>query len=144
MTKHNKHYYEKDRNKPLKREIKYFKMSEFDSPDLEGSGEKFMNMDFVRLLDEARELAGVPFKITSGYRTEEYNVSLKKRGFKASPTSAHMRGLAADISTPDSETRFKVVESLIRLGARRIGVGKTFVHVDTDSKKSQKVMWHYY
>ena len=144
MTNHNKYYYEKDRNKPLTRQIKYFKLSEFDSPDLEGSGEKFMNMDFVRFLDEARELSGVPFKINSGYRTKEYNVSLKKRGFKASSTSAHMKGLAADISTPDSKTRFKVIESLIRLGAKRIGVGKTFVHVDTDSKKSQNVMWHYY
>ena len=141
--KHNKHYYEKNRNLPVERKIKFFTLDEFDSPDMKGSGEN-MNMDFVRKLDEAREYAKVPFKINSGYRTKEYNISLKKRGFKASPTSAHMEGLAADISTPDSKTRFLVLESLIRVGFKRIGIGKTFIHADTSETKSQEVLWHYY
>jgi zinc D-Ala-D-Ala carboxypeptidase len=143
--KHSKHYYEKDRNLPINpvREIKFFTLDEFDSPDLKGSGEK-MSLDFVRKLDEARELAGVPFKINSGYRTKEYNISLKKRGYHASPTSAHMKGLAADISTPDSKTRFLVLESLIKVGFRRIGIGKTFIHADIDESKSQEVLWTYY
>ena len=50
----------------------HFKTAEFDSPDLAGSGEN-MNEDFLRMLDNARDLAGIPFKINSGYRTEAKN-----------------------------------------------------------------------
>jgi zinc D-Ala-D-Ala carboxypeptidase len=143
MKEHNKHYYEKDRNLPVERKIKFFKLSEFDSPDMKGSGEN-MDLNFVRKLDEARELAKIPFKINSGFRTPEYNIALKKRGYHVASNSAHMNGLAADISTPDSKTRFLVLESLIRVGFNRIGIGKTFIHADTSGTKSQEVLWHYY
>jgi len=138
-----KHYYEKDRNLPMKRKIKFFHLSEFDSPDVEGSGQN-MKLDFVRKLDEAREVAGVPFRITSGYRTKEYNKQLKKRGYKASTNSAHLKGLAADIATPNSEIRYKILSALIRVGFNRIGIGKTFLHADTDQTKTPEVCWHYY
>ena len=36
--------------------MKYFKLSEFDSPDLIGSGEE-MKQSTLNLLDEAREVA---------------------------------------------------------------------------------------
>ena len=140
MPKHNKLYYEKDRNKPLTREIKYFKLSEFDCPCEKGSG-KNMDLDFVRLLDEAREIAGVPFKINSGYRCKERN---EKIGGVKSSSHTNIPCNAADISASDSVKRYKIINALIRCGARRIGIGKTFIHVDTDSKKSQDVMWHYY
>jgi len=136
-------YWETDRNLPVKREIKYFTLDEFDSPDEKGSG-KNMVMDFVRKLDEARELAGIPFRITSGYRTEAYHNDLKKRGYQTSPTSAHKKGLAADISTRDSITRFKVMNALIQVGFKRIGVGKNFIHADIDESKTQNVLWTYY
>ena len=55
--------------------LKYFKLSEFDSPDEVGSGSK-MNYTFLEKLDKARGLAEIPFKITSGYRTKEYNEDL--------------------------------------------------------------------
>ena len=138
-----KHYYEKDRNLPMKRKIKFFHLSEFDSPDVEGSG-KNMKLDFVRKLDEAREVAGVPFRITSGYRTKEYNEQLKKKGYKASTNSAHLKGLAADIATPNSQIRYKILSALIRVGFNRIGIGKTFLHADTDQTKTPEVCWHYY
>jgi hypothetical protein len=53
-------------------ELKYFKPHEFDSPDQKNS---HVNMDneFLRMLDTAREYSTVPFKITSGYRTESHN-----------------------------------------------------------------------
>ena len=52
--------------------LKYFKLSEFDSPDQVGSGKK-MNKKFLEKLDYARHNAGIPFKINSGYRTEARN-----------------------------------------------------------------------
>ena len=43
-------------------ELKYFKLSEFDSPDELGSGSK-MDKKFLEQLDYARHNADVPFKI---------------------------------------------------------------------------------
>ena len=59
----------------------HFKLEEFDSPDLPGSGAEFMDEEFLNLLDRARDEAGVSFKITSGFRTPEYSIDLKKRGY---------------------------------------------------------------
>ena len=121
---------------------KYFKLSEFDSPDSGGSG-KNMSSEFLQLLDEARELAGIPFKINSGFRTKDYNQSLLDRGYKASKTSSHMKGLAADISVTDTRSRWVVVNSLLLVGFTRIGIAGTFIHVDLDTEKSQEVIWTY-
>lgn len=126
---------------PIKTEIKYFKMSEFDSPDLPGSGKENMNMDFVHRLDQARSMSGVPFKITSGFRTKEYNLDLEKRGYKISKKSQHLKGNAVDISTPDSSSRYKILKSLMNVGFTSFGLGESFIHVDT---RSQEVVWHYY
>ena len=124
-------------------DLKYFDISEFDSPDLPSSG---INMDsgFLQLLDECRETAGIPFKITSGYRTKEYNQSLKDRGYKASKNSAHLKGFAVDIAATDSVTRHKIISAALSVGINRIGVAKTFVHLDTDPEKpAQNCIWTY-
>ena len=52
--------------------LNYFSLSEFDCHSLPDSG-KNMDSNFLYKLDHARELAGIPFKITSGYRTKEHN-----------------------------------------------------------------------
>ncbi len=137
---HSLHYYDFDRNKDIPREIKYFNLSEFDSPDDKGSGEN-MDLDFVRMLDKAREMAGVPFKITSGYRTPKHNSKVK-----GVLDSSHMNipCNACDIAIKDSSTRYKIIDSLLKVGITRIGIGKNFIHCDTDKKKSQDLIWHYY
>ena len=122
--------------------LKYFKLSEFDCPFEEGSGSK-MKPEFLEKLDEAREIAEIPFKITSGYRTKEYNEDLIKRGYKASRNSSHLKGLAADISVKDSKSRFIVFNSLLLAGFTRIGIAETFIHVDLDTDKTQNVIWTY-
>ena len=58
--------------------LKYFKLSEFDSPDFKGSG-KNMTKDFLKKLDRARDIANIPFKISSGFRTAQHNVNLRKK-----------------------------------------------------------------
>jgi uncharacterized protein YcbK (DUF882 family) len=86
-----------------------------------------MDDDFLKRLDKARELAGVPFVITSGFRCPKHN---KEVGGK--PNSAHLRGLAADIAVADNETRYQIIYGLIKAGFKRIGIGKGFIHVDGD------------
>ena len=126
--------------------LKYFKLSEFDSPDLEGSGSN-MNYTFLEKLDQARGLAGIPFKITSGYRTEAYQDDLTRRGYKTAKkgTSPHLKGLAADISVKDSRQRYIVINSLLLAGFTRLGIGDNFIHVDLSTYEGhrQNVIWKY-
>lgn len=121
--------------------MKYFTLDEFDCPSHKDSG---INMDssFLAKLEEAREIAGVPFKITSGYRTKEHNESLRNKGYKASPNSSHLIGVAADIAVGSGNERYIILSALIKAGFRRIGVAKTFIHCDTDDSKPNSV-WTY-
>ena len=72
--------------------LKYFKYEEFKSPDLPDSG-NLMDATFLAMLDSAREIAGIPFKINSAYRSESHN---RKVGGKS--TSSHLVGKAVDPS----------------------------------------------
>jgi len=119
----------------------HFSLSEFDCPSLPNSG-KNMDTNFLYKLEHARELAGIPFKITSGYRTKEYNEDLLKRGYKASKNSSHLIGVAADIAVGSGNERYIILNALIRAGFKRIGVAKGFIHCDTDDSKPNSV-WTY-
>jgi len=124
--------------------LTYFKHSEFNCNcgGEDCKGEK-MNYAFLDKLDRARGLAEIPFKITSGFRCKEYNEDLIRRNFKASRSSSHLKGLAADISVKDSKSRFIVINSLLLAGFTRIGIADTFIHVDLDLEKTQNVIWTY-
>lgn len=87
----------------------------------------------------AQKMAGFQFTITSGFRSQAYERSKGRQG-----TSSHCKGLAVDISTRDSHTRFKVVAACLYAGIPRIGIGKTFVHVDIDETKAHPIIFHYY
>jgi len=99
--------------------------------------ENNMNKDFLFVLDEAREFAGIPFVINSAYRSPEHPLSIKN------PSSSHIKGLAVDIKATDSITRFKIVKALIEVGFTRIGIADTFIHVDLDLDKTQNIIWTY-
>tara|TARA_R110002051_G_scaffold177777_2_gene247609 strand:+ start:8168 stop:8548 length:381 start_codon:yes stop_codon:yes gene_type:complete len=124
--------------------FKYFTYKEFDCNSGEGKGVDNMNESFICMLDDARERAGIPFNITSGYRTPEYNKALMEQGYKTSKDSSHTKGIAADISTLNSTSRYKILDALLKTGFNRIGIGNTFIHCDTDINKIQNVTWTYY
>jgi len=117
--------------------FKYFTYEEFDSPDVQGSGQMMCDT-LIEMLDQVREEYGKPIRITSGYRTDEYNATL--RGAVAN--SSHLKGLAADISIKNSKERYKLLPILIRY-FHRVGIGKNFIHVDIDMDKPQNVYWVY-
>lgn len=121
--------------------LQHFAPSEFDSPDAPGTGAPEMNDELVRGLDEARAHAGIPFRVTSGYRTPEHNEEVG-----GVPNSAHVRGYAADISLEGLSPAevLVVVTSLYRAGFRRIGWSvDSFVHVDNDPDKPSPAIWDY-
>jgi uncharacterized protein YcbK (DUF882 family) len=122
--------------------LKYFNFEEFDCPTLEGSGLPTtdggkMNLDFLHKLDEARELAGVPFKITSGYRSPQHNLDVGGR-----VGSSHIKGIAVDIACVNSHERQKILTALIQVGFKRVGIGKSFLHTDLDTSKPNAI-WLY-
>ena len=122
--------------------MKFFNYSEFDSPDELGSG-KNMSPEILEMLDLAREKYDKPIKKTSGYRTKAYNEGLKKRGYKASPNSSHLKGLAVDIHCNNSKARFELVDILLDVGFNRLGIANTFIHADIDKDKPQNLIWTY-
>lgn len=122
--------------------LKHFNFEEFDCPTLEGSGLPTsdggkMCINFLHKLDEARELAGVPFKITSGYRSPQHNLDVGGR-----VGSSHIKGIAVDIACVNSHQRQKILTALIQVGFKRIGIGKSFIHSDLDPDKPNAI-WLY-
>ncbi len=91
------------------------------------------------LLDKIREECGFPIRITSGLRTQAENDALKD----SVSDSAHLSGLACDILCLYSDKRFKLQQVAQKYGVNRIGVGKTFIHLDIDPTKPKDVMWTY-
>jgi len=120
----------------------HFELIEFDSPDVRGSS-KHMSEEFLNLLDRARDTAGIAFIVNSGFRTLEHQNELKAKGYPVSRNSSHLKGLAADIACTNSVDRLIIIESLLYVGFRRVGISKTFVHVDLDKDKIQDVIWVY-
>ena len=114
----------------------WFKSAEFECKC--GCWKNNIDPDLIMLLDEARELAGVPFIINSGCRCKKHN---RRVGGKT--TSSHLRGKAADIKATSSKARFAILQALFMAGFNRIGVGKKFIHVDIDHKKPSTVVFIY-
>lgn len=117
--------------------IQYFTPDEFECPGMPGSGE-YMKREFVEVLDAIRHECAFPFRITSGWRSIEHNARIQ--GVTNSP---HLRGYAADVSAQTSRHRFAIVNAAIRHGISRIGVGSSFVHLDNDPSKVNRLLWLY-
>lgn len=101
-----------------------------------------LNVEFVQTLEKAREISGVPFVITSGYRVPRHNEAIG-----GAKDSAHTRGLAVDLRSRSSASHFAIVRGAILAGITRIGVyhdqeGKpSHCHLDIDDQLPQNVLW---
>ena len=107
-------------------------------------GKNKMNESFLATLTDAREYCRTPFMINSGYRCEKHN---KKVGGKEKST--HRVGSAADIHCTESRQRAMILCGLLEAGFSRIGIAKTFIHVDMADRlegediKVEAVFWLY-
>lgn len=118
-------------------ELKYFKDEEFRKAQPSCSLSD-MEPKLMLMLDEARELAGVPFKINSAFRSVDYEKSKGRKG-----TSRHCFGKAVDIACYTSNFRFRIVDALLRVGFKRIGIGSNFIHCDIGYEGSEPIIWLY-
>ena len=96
------------------------------------------NALLIERLEKMREIYKLPLIINSGYRCARHN-SLSG-GVKDSP---HLTGLAADLLCNSSTERFHMIAAALGAGFKRIGIGKTFLHVDVDTSKAFEVCWLY-
>lgn len=117
---------------------KYFSPAEFKrcTPSCSISD---MDGEFLALLDRVRERAGIPLVLNSAYRSRSYEYAKGRTG-----NSAHTRGKAVDIRCNTSANRMAIVRAALECGITRIGIGKTYVHIDCDRSLAQNVIWHYY
>ncbi len=116
-------------------------LSTFDSPDIPGSG-NCMDRRLLLMLQQLKMRTGYPIFswINSGARSASHNqkVGGASRSSHKIPTC-----MAVDIGVPSTDIRNQLVYEARNLGFKRIGVGRTFVHLDTDENKSQYVAWGY-
>ena len=103
-----------------------------------GCNQVIVSPALIEVLEDIREFSGVPMTITSGFRCPAHNAAVG-----GAPSSAHLSGEAADFFVSGNIDRFKFLEAAFVYGARRIGIGKDFVHVDVKADSPQEVCWLY-
>lgn len=94
--------------------------------------------DLLTRLIVLRDILGSPVRITSGLRCAERN---RQEG--GVPESEHLTGEAADIACATSPARFALLQAAGQAGFTRIGIGRTFVHLDMSPTKPSGVLWLY-
>ena len=117
---------------------KYFSPSEFKActPSCDIAQ---MDAGFLALLDKIREEAGIPLVLNSAYRSPAYELKHGRTG-----AGAHTLGVAVDIRCNSYANRYRIIRAALACGIRRIGVGKTYIHLDASPRHVQDVIWDYY
>lgn len=109
-----------------KRLSPHFRVREFHSKH-DPSDLVKVDTQLLDLLENIRNYVGKPVHINSGYRSPEYNKTLKN----ASPRSQHCYGKAADIWVEGVTPKQIADIAECYLGSSGgIGIYKTFTHVD--------------
>jgi len=114
---------------------KHFSKSELKCPCC---GLLFVDPDLLKSLDALRDKMGEPINISSGCRCEAHN---KEIG--GAKKSYHITGpqnpcQAVDISVPNEDYRYRLVEYAIELDFGGIGIYMKHVHLDI---RKSKTMW---
>lgn len=91
----------------------------------------------VLMLDRAREIAGVPFILTSTVRSISEN-----KDVGGVEDSSHLAGLAVDIAISGSNARFRALSALLAVGFNRLGIYEHHIHADIDKSKAGDVIWY--
>jgi uncharacterized protein YcbK (DUF882 family) len=111
---------------------KDFSRKEFECKDHCGAFAK--SQELITGLQKVRDRLGKPIIVTSGTRCNAHN-----REVGGADTSAHLSGLAADITCEDMYSLAKYCFQVFK----RVGVAPGYVHVDVDKSKPQGIYWVY-
>ena len=111
-----------------------FRRSEYACPCC---GKDDIKDDLARRVQEVRDLLGKSITINSGVRCAAHNKSVG-----GSEKSSHLTGYAADIRCDNSLYRQELLTAVFQV-FDRVGIAKSFIHVDVDPNKSESVCWIY-
>lgn len=103
-----------------------------------GCGLYIENPDLITLLYHIEKAFGRELKIVSGTRCPAHNIAVG-----GAKSSAHLKGEAADIACDKSYDRYLLLKLALDFGAKRVGIAKTFIHVDVSKTLPQNVIWLY-
>jgi len=120
--------------------MKNFKDDEFHCNCGCHLGVAHMDRSFLLWIEKKlRVVLNEPIILISTIRCEGYN-----RLVGGEDDSAHLTGEAADIYTPDTGYRSRLISAAKACGCRRIGIAADVTHLDRSIILPQDVMWTYY
>lgn len=96
---------------------------------------------FLWKLNQGRDECGFSWVVASGCRCEQHN---KNEGGKSN--SDHLPRPACegvDITANNAWVRFTIINAALKVGFRRIGIAKTFIHLGDRQSNPQEVLWVY-
>jgi hypothetical protein len=108
--------------------LKILKWSMFDSPDLLGSGKRFMESEPVWILDDVFRTERLKGYIHLGYTSKAY---ADRIGLGLE--SEHRIGKAIKFKCINPSHRFRFVRGLIQRGIERITIYDESIYFDTES-----------
>lgn len=97
--------------------------------------------ELLTVLNCIRVLLGRPVVLNSACRCKNHN-----REVGGSKGSSHLKGLAADIRVNGSRERFDLLLAIFQftgLPVTRVGIAKSFIHIDIDPDKDDEIVWVY-
>lgn len=100
--------------------------------------EDALKPELLANLVDLQILSRFKLRISSAFRSPDHEHSRGRDG-----SSSHCKGLAVDILCKDNLERFCLVDNALRLGFPRIGIAKTFIHLDMDCDKPHPRIWLY-
>lgn len=118
------------------KDSRYFKESEFRRCNPACSIED-MEQDALDMFDDIRRRAGIPMVLNCAYRSQEWDKAKGRSG-----NGAHTKGYAIDVRCVDSANKYKIVKAALECGCPRIGIYRTFVHLDCDPTLPQNIIWY--
>ena len=102
-----------------------------------GCGRADIKDHLAAKVQSVRDILGRPISINSGIRCIKHNGNIG-----ANETSSHVGGWAADLGYAGSRERFELLTAVTQV-FDRIGIARTFIHVDVDPNKTASVVWLY-
>jgi len=102
-----------------------------------GCGLSDIDTSLIFALQKVRDEVATPMLCASGLRCKTWN-----KAVGGAENSSHQWGKAVDIACDDGVLRHRLMESFMK-HFKRIGVAKTFIHVDNDHMKTHPVIWTY-
>jgi len=105
------------------------------SPDTPGDWQH-TDPELLRLLALLSKEVGRKLEVNSGHRSHTHNEEIG-----GVSDSAHLTYKAVDLHAGNPEKALALAKAAAKVGFQRIGVGRTFVHVDVDYSKNYPTAW---